>query len=176
MTCNPIFQHIGNCRTKKSMTGLDSAFDCMARNRETEQQASGTERRHARDKRAYPAFSRRAFSQRPMRNKLTHARRAHYPCALMVPGDGIKRERSGGGCLESAAAPATVSGKSMPKGPLGNREGRQWASTREPGDLPSTEVQAAARGGVSRSASTACMRSPVAWTARPQDQSHVRHD
>jgi hypothetical protein len=56
---------------------------------------------------------------------------------------GIKRERSAGETsLYAAAAPATVSGESSVKCPLGSRVPgrRRKVATREPGDLPSAVV------------------------------------
>ena len=61
-----------------------------------------------------------------------------------VPVTGRKREQgiiapSIDGALETLAAPATVSGERVSiLWPLGNREGRTRAATREPGDLPSS--------------------------------------
>ena len=58
---------------------------------------------------------------------------------------------------KSAAAPATVSGEFDRHRPLGPRPGRRrWASTREPGDLPSRHVQP--RAGCPESAAAEALR------------------
>ena len=90
----------------------------------------------------------------------------HIACARRFPRSGIKRERSADELSSNAAAaPATVSGESFVKRPLGHGVPgrRRKVRTREPGDLPSVVSHARARwGGVSwrRRASPAVVRLP----------------
>ena len=58
-----------------------------------------------------------------------------------------------GACLNSGAAPATVSGEPEPQTATGmSREGEARAKTREPGDLPSRLATRTAAGGVAKEA------------------------
>ena len=91
--------------------------------------------------------------------QLTRRSTRHYPCALMVPRDGIKGN-AGEAAPRICGCPATVSGESVPLHATGKPGRPARIRTREPGDLPST------RGPSSRTGRGVPMRQHRLWRCR----------